>query len=117
MNSDKDVWQLACIIFILYFVLLPMCRDKSDDKKYIEDEGKIKAFYMSQKFVQQQLKAVSTAEFPEYSEGDVQSSTDGYRVTSYVDAENSFGAKLRTNYVCKLHKIGERWYLDGLRYY
>ncbi len=114
MNSDKDVWQLACIIFLLYFVLLPMCRDDTEDKI---DDDKIAAFYMSQKFVQQQLKAVSTAEFPEYNTSDVQTTEDGYRVSSYVDAENSFGAKLRTNYVCKLHKIGERWYLDNLRFY
>ena len=37
-------------------------------------------------------------------------------VTGYVDAQNSFGAKLRQRYICKLRKVDEKgnWQLVEL---
>lgn len=49
------------------------------------------------------LKSPATAEFPGMFDGDRKpSSADGCTkvYTSYVDAQNAFGAKIRTNYVC-----------------
>ena len=52
-----------------------------------------------QRAIEAQLKAPSTAQFesPWPVRGD---ETTGYAMNSYVDAENSFGAKLRQNYTC-----------------
>ncbi|MEZ5715195.1 MAG: hypothetical protein R3D85_08510 [Paracoccaceae bacterium] len=58
------------------------------------------AFVMSQDFVKRQLKAPSTAEFPA-GRGNYRSQAVGdctFRVSSYVDAQNGFGAMLRTHY-------------------
>ncbi|MFN3650097.1 MAG: hypothetical protein ACK47B_11005 [Armatimonadota bacterium] len=62
---------------------------------------------MSREFVRDQLKAPATASFADYEEGQVTSS-DGvtFFVRSQVDAQNSFGAKLRHNYVCRLKRRG-----------
>jgi len=41
-----------------------------------------------------------------------------YRVQSYVDAQNSFGAMIRTRYDCTVHWIGgDRWKLEDLKTY
>ncbi len=114
-EENQDWWKIAIACLLFYYgttALFP--KDRTKER---EDELAIKAFLMSQRFVQQDLKAVSTAEFPEYNASDVQTIEGGYCVSSYVDAENSFGAKLRTNYVCKLRHSNGRWFLEGLRYY
>lgn len=57
-------------------------------------------------WVKQELKAPATAGFSGESkdlDGDV------YTVTGSVDAENSFGAKLRSSYVCKVRDAGDEW--------
>jgi hypothetical protein len=76
---------------------------------------KIGAFVMSQQFLKDRLKAPSTAKFPLYDAACVTDLGDGrYKVTSYVDAQNSFGAMLRTRYVCVLRKStdGDQWNLE-----
>lgn len=62
-------------------------------------------FQASQAYIKQRLKAPSTAEFPWYDSSAV-SGPDGnvYTVRSYVDSENGFGAKIRTNYAVKLRE-------------
>lgn len=61
---------------------------KSDDelaiKMYVKDVVKGK------------LKSPSTAKFPSYSEWSVSKSDNTYTVSSHVDAENGFGAEIRT---------------------
>lgn len=66
---------------------------------------------MSHDFVKNQLKAPSTAKFPWYDDSCVDSlGNSRYRVTSYVDAQNSFGAMLRSNYICELEYVGnDKW--------
>lgn len=49
------------------------------------------------------LKSPSTADFPGDYESYITSNGDGtYTVSAYVDAENSFGAKIRSNFRCKV---------------
>lgn len=48
--------------------------------------------------LQKFLKAPSTANFASMSEAKFQTYSDGYRVDSYVDAQNSFGAMIRSNW-------------------
>lgn len=58
------------------------------------------AYVMSQEFVKRQLRAPSTAEFPIWPD-EYQSQALGecrYMVDSFVDAQNGFGAMLRSYY-------------------
>lgn len=58
----------------------------------------------AQDAVKEELKAPSTAKFPWDYESYVTDNGDGtYTVTSYVDAENSFGAKIRSKFRCIVH--------------
>lgn len=53
--------------------------------------------------VESMLKAPKTAEFPSTSHWKlVPLGDDKYRTYGYVDAENSFGAQIRTNFICEM---------------
>lgn len=73
----------------------------------------IGAEVMCEQFVKDRLKAPATAEFPKPS-----TVQDGltFTVTGAVDAENSFGAKVRTRYVCQVTSdtAGATWTLNSL---
>lgn len=76
------------------------------------------AWEISQQFVRDNLKAPSTAKFAPYSvDNIVRDGKGGYRVDSYVDSENSFGAHIRTNYTCIVKKSGETWALEHLEFH
>ena len=77
------------------------------------------AFVMSQEFVKKKLKAPATAVFPWMSSEGVtieQRARCEYRVSAYVDAENSFGAKLRNTYSVDLRyqSTDETWHLTDI---
>lgn len=103
--------------FISLFLLVILCvlgAGSSDSGSSGPD--KIGAFVMSQSFVEKRLKAPSTADFCSYSDATVTDLGDGrFRVSAYVDAQNSFGAKIRTNYTCVLKSTdGDTWTLESL---
>ncbi len=63
--------------------------------------GERTAVWCAQERVKKMLKAPSTAKFPSRAESLVeQIDEQTYQVRSYVDAQNSFGAMLRTRYMC-----------------
>lgn len=73
-----------------------------------DDELHKKAFIIAKDFVKQKLKAPSTADFnDDYYWGSV--FDDTYIIRSTVDAQNSFGAKLRNKWSVKLKFKGGDW--------
>lgn len=78
------------------------------------------AYVMCQSFVKDRLKAPSSAKFPgmfeeTYSDATTKLSETQFRVRSWVDAQNSFGAMIRNNYTCTVSYTGnDNWRLDGL---
>jgi len=69
------------------------------------------AYIMSQGFVKKRLKSPGSAEFPSmaWDKTDIRISFDRstglYTVRAWVDAQNSFGAKIRTNYIVVLKEV------------
>lgn len=83
----------------------------SQGKAKPDDNG---AIAICRTFVKRQLKSPSTAGF-----SSERATNDGatWTVTGSVDAENSFGAKLRTAYVCTVRPAdatGDNWTLESL---
>lgn len=78
------------------------------------------AFEMCKKFVKDRLKAPESATFRNFFQDDGEVSVTGsgngpYVVTSSVDSENSFGAKLRANFRCTVtNTSGNNWHLDDI---
>lgn len=76
---------------------------------------KIHAGLFCKEIVKKSLKAPSTAKFPWTSDVTTNSGNLVFMVNSYVDAENSFGAKIRTSYHCRLKYNGggtDGWTID-----
>lgn len=75
---------------------------------------------MSQTFVKRHLKAPASANFCELPEppASYDAVTHHYTVRCWVDAQNSFGAMLRTQYTAVLHQAdpaGNHWQLVDLK--
>src|SRR4051812_45415971 len=62
-------------------------------------------------FVKKRLKAPSTADF---SAEEVTSDGDMYTVQGDVDAQNSFGAQLRSHFTCAVRSEGDQWKLQSI---
>ncbi len=79
------------------------------------------AFVMSQEFVRRRLKAPSTAEFPYITNDQVAVSTKpdcAFRVIGWVDAQNGFGAQIRSRYVVDLRLLDDEagtWQMIDVR--
>ena len=61
---------------------------------------------MAPEFVKKHLVAPSTAKFP-WLAGTAVRDGDWWRVRSYVDSQNAFGAMIRNNYECVLREKGD----------
>jgi len=76
---------------------------------------KFDAYAAAQEFVKKSLKAPSTASFPTTNEATVTDLGNGqWRVQAWVDAQNSFGAMLRSNFECTIKFSDDDWYLEKL---
>ena len=71
------------------------CGEKKDSGVRLDDA---EAFTVAEAMVKQKLKAPSTAKFCLYTEATITHDKDVYTVKGWVDAQNSFGATLRSNW-------------------
>lgn len=64
------------------------------------------AVVQCQNYVRDHLRSPSTADFPWLDHAVVPSGNETYMVKSYVDAQNGFGATVRTDYICEIRYLG-----------
>lgn len=101
-------------------VLIKQKKEKeiADQKREQEEtvtRNKEDAYFISQEFVKQDLRAPSTAVFPLLSEVNTQHlEGNTYFVRAYVESSNSFGVQIRREFSCVVIKNGENWVLDRL---
>lgn len=105
---------LPIILFTFSYILFFSGGESSTSstKPYTPDE--IELHTEAQQFIKQGLKSPSTAEFPvlPYEANDLGSGQ--YRIVSYVDSQNSFGAMIRSNWSVLMRLEGERWILEKM---
>ena len=84
-----------------------------------DDDTLGEVWAMAQSFVKDQLKSPKSADFPTYGDSSVSitNSGDYYKVTGYVDAENSFGAEIRSTFSLVLKKGGSKYTLKECNIY
>ena len=85
-------------------------KDQYEKDKYYDENYQGTIIANVQEEVKKQLKSPKSADFPwgfdEYNITYQGESDDGlymYSVESYVDAENAFGAEIRSEYMCMIH--------------
>lgn len=120
-RTKLSTWIIGGIFAIMVFQCTSSSIDKdkrdaqkTPEQKAQEQEQAIRsdAKFACRSFVEKSLKAPSTAEFQNYDQFTIIGGVDGsYIVGGYVDAQNSFGAKLRTKFHCTVTKTGDNWQL------
>jgi len=93
-------------------VLIGVMSSVGDDSSDTGEPSASSAVSGCQQFVERRLKAPSTADFTGMAA--IPTGANGWRVDGSVDAENSFGAKVRTGFTCHMHSSGDRWVLEGI---
>ena len=96
---------------------------KDDSRSEVPSKGRgnnTMAYIMMEGFVKNRLKSPSTAEFPGVFSGRIDHVTalgnNQYRVDSWVDAQNAFGATIRTRFRGVItQKTADDWELNSLK--
>lgn len=95
---------------LLVLALLAACGPPSPEE--IRERNEVVAWTACQGWVKNRLRSPSTADFPSlYSDKVTALSDSVYVVRAYVDAQNGFGATVRTNFVCMTATDGDSWRL------
>lgn len=107
---------LWIIVVIVAFIVIANIGGGDDVPSATGDA--ITAFIMSEQFVEQRLKAPSTAKFSKYHEVEDQITkigTNKWHVVAWVDAQNGFGAMIRNHYSCDMtYKGNDTWGCENL---
>lgn len=111
LGIRASIWALILAIVIGGAVIAGT--SSNNDGPSVDDQG-YGAHAACAEFTRNYLKAPAGADFPEYNDPGVSISHDGtkWTVQSFVDAENSFGANIRTGFLCVVEDQGDTWNLD-----
>jgi len=102
--------KLIITIVIITIFLLAGCTTTQTHYPISEQEQMYNA---AKKEVLTQLKAPSTATFPDYDTATYTQTTQDkntWIIQSYVDAQNGFGAMIRSSFICKVQKLSGNYY-------
>lgn len=130
-QKPKSLLSSLIAVIVVIFVV-KSCFFSSNDKKSEIDAAKEKqedlnryAYIISESYVKRYLKAPSSAEFDSWTASPgVTNINNDYIVVYHFDAQNAFGAMLRSNYRCYLKYLSgdpadnnnwllEQLYIDG----
>jgi hypothetical protein len=106
----------ALIFLIVAFFGLMIVGLTSSEVPRSTYELKSEAFEIAKDWVQERLKAPSTAEFCDFNDTKWLVEEDEFTVQGWVDSENSFGAKLRNKWQVKMiyHPGQKDWTLQKI---
>ena len=91
--------------------------DRVKEQQEKPQHDKLDAFTIAQDFVESNLRCPRTAKWPwiSYSKVTVHLGDGKYQISSYLDAQNGFGAMVRIHFVCIVqHTGGSNWRLVKL---
>ena len=118
-DVPKGVWIFIVIVVLAVIVSGPDDNTSSSSSSEAKKEQRtdwrsrdntVRAHSVLKQHVRQHLKAPSTAKFPNvWDEGVVIRKRDNqeYTVVSYVDAQNPFGAMIRTGFAGRVKQTGK----------
>ena len=104
----RKEWVVAVFSLFMLMVLLEI---KGTDAP--GEASPTTAFVLCRDEVRKRLLAPSTASFPHMGQAEITRTAGNARsfiISSYVDAQNAFGATIRNNWVCVIeHEQGDTW--------
>ena len=108
IDKIEDFWRTLVVFAALIFLIIGIIGIFKVIFAFTEGDKNDKVsdylvWSYTQDIVKESLKSPSSADFPSFSEAFILNvEGDDYRVTSYVDAKNSFGVKVRNDFVVTL---------------
>lgn len=112
-------WVVVTLVILALITLYSIFRDDTSEESPIQ-HSEVLAYNYAEDFVEKKLKSPSTAEFPGVVEKDkhiVSMGNGEYKITSWVDSQNSFGATIRTEFSCTIIFEGDQVKCRGLVFY
>lgn len=98
------------------FILLGVIANLNKGEVVPSTEQLSRSAYSECKYaVEGYLKAPSTADFPWYDPSYVSASGNKYTVSAYVDAQNSFGAMVRSVWTCTAYYSKGNWSTEDVQ--
>lgn len=81
-------------------------------------DAEYSAFEACRRAVEVVLKAPASAKWPNHTQASIEATGDDYTVVSHVDAQNGFGALVRSTFRCVVHHdtSAETWQTTALRF-
>lgn len=103
-TKRQNIITGAITAFIMLLLVYKCSGDSPRSDPSVEEKKNEAAVYCKM-LVQDRLKSPKSADFPWVIQATA-GPNDTYSVVSYVDAQNSFGAMIRTNYLCRVKYNG-----------
>jgi hypothetical protein len=112
--------KLGCLAVVaILFIIAAIVKLINPD---FGEDTPVAAWGVARSFVEKKLRSPTSASFPWYDKSFVTQLPDEagkkrYRITAYVDAQNAFGATIRTNFTCTVkYAAGKNlvWHLETL---
>lgn len=120
MVINSDLGMKKVLILLICSICLAGCLNKEQKRKAeanalyeqkikAEKEFASKAFLIAKNYIKKKIKTPPTAEFPFLDYQSTSISPRIVEIRSYFDAQNSFGATVRTHYSIKMEQTGDDW--------
>lgn len=120
-KTTKTTWIVGGIsgIMIVFFFIVGVDSQNNYSSQTpnfsTNDIGdKIDLHVQAQQFVLQGLKAPATAKFPAFPYGAIDLGNDRYKIISFVDSQNSFGALIRSDWTVVMKTSNNSWVLERM---
>ena len=105
MTKEQKTFQLTVAILVIILLIICGIGIGEFDRNKIENvdiKDSKDAWYTCEIFIERVLKAPTTADFEHFNEERVYSiDANIWAVQMYVDAQNSFGAQIRSEFYCE----------------
>jgi ribosomal protein L37E len=122
-STGSGCGTFIVVIGVLIFILYLIGASSEDDSSSSSSSGstnKFLSYTYAEDFVKKKLKSPGSAEFPgtfEKADHITELGYNKYKIISWVDSQNGFGASLRTRFSCVIEFNGEEVSCTELQFY
>lgn len=115
-KKSKLLMWIIIVNLILWPIAIYLILDSSQPEPLTPEKS---AYYAAREVVSRHLKAPAAAEYQPYTDGMVTiRGNNKYTVNLWVDAENSFGAKIRSHFTVDVELRDDgNWYYTNIKEY
>lgn len=124
LESKLAIGVLFFVVFLIAILIIRTVSNGGSDntssqlspsqQKRAYTPDKMDLYIQAQEFVQRGLKAPATAKFPPLSYETADLGSGRYKIISYVDSQNSFGAMLRSDWSVIMNLSKDQWTLERM---